>query len=146
MSERFVKHGTFVVERTYPVSRERVYEAWADPNAKAKWFTKPEVFEFRAGGREYSSGEVSDRGPLFVFDAMYQDIVPNERIVYSYIMDMGGVRISVSITTVELLDVEEGTKLIFTEQGAFLDGHDTVEAREHGTGELLDMLGRSLVE
>lgn len=146
MSERFVKHGTFVVERTYPVSRERVYEAWADLNAKAKWFTKPEVFEFRVGGREYSSGEVSEGGPLFVFDAMYQDIVPNERIVYSYIMDMGGVRISVSITTVELLDDEEGTRLIFTEQGAFLDGHDTVEIREHGTGELLDMLGRSLAE
>jgi uncharacterized protein YndB with AHSA1/START domain len=146
MSERFVKHGTFVVERTYPVSRERVYEAWADLNAKAKWFSKPDIFEFRVGGREYSSGEVSEGGPLFVFDAMYQDIVPNERIVYSYIMDMGGVRISVSITTVELLDVEDGTKLIFTEQGAFLDGHDTVEIREHGTGELLDMLGRSLAE
>lgn len=146
MSERFVKHGTFVVERTYPVSRERVYEAWADLNAKTKWFSKPDIFEFRVGGREYSSGEVSEGGPLFVFDAMYQDIVPNERIVYSYIMDMGGVRISVSITTVELLDVEDGTKLIFTEQGAFLDGHDTVEIREHGTGELLDMLGRSLAE
>ncbi len=146
MSERIVKHGTFVVERTYPVSRERVYEAWADPNAKSKWFSKPDVFEFRVGGREYSSGEVSEGGPLFVFDAMYQDIVPNERIVYSYIMDMGGVRISVSITTVELLDVDGGTKLIFTEQGAFLDGHDTVEIREHGTGELLDMLGRSFVE
>jgi uncharacterized protein YndB with AHSA1/START domain len=146
MSERIVKHGTFVVERTYPVSRERVYEAWADPNAKSKWFSKPDVFEFRVGGREYSSGEVSEGGPLFVFDATYQDIVPNERIVYSYIMDMGGVRISVSITTVELLDVDGGTKLIFTEQGAFLDGHDTVEIREHGTGELLDMLGRSFVE
>ena len=28
-----------------------------------------------------------------------------------------------------------------TEQGAFLDGHDTNAQREHGTGELLDKLG-----
>jgi uncharacterized protein YndB with AHSA1/START domain len=146
MSERFVKHGTFVVERTYPATRERVYQAWADLDAKVKWFSKPDIFEFRIGGREYSSGEIAEGGPLFVYDAVYQDIVPNERIIYTYIMDMGGVRISASITTIELLDVEEGTRLIFTEQGAFLDGHDTVEIREHGTGELLDALGRSLTE
>lgn len=146
MSERFVKHGTFVVERTYPAERERVYQAWADLEAKAKWFSKPEIFEFRVGGREYSSGEAGEGGPLFAFDAVYQDIVPNERIIYTYVMDMDGVRISASITTIELLDVDGGTRLIFTEQGAFLDGHDTVEIREHGTGELLDALGRSLAE
>jgi hypothetical protein len=31
-----------------------------------------------------------------------------------------------------------------TEQGVFLDGHDDPAAREHGTGNLLDALGRSL--
>ncbi len=36
------------------------------------------------------------------------------------------------------------TRLTFTEQGAFLDGFDNVADREHGTGELLDSLGRAL--
>lgn len=31
-----------------------------------------------------------------------------------------------------------------TEQGAFFDGHDTSDVREHGTGELLDALGAAL--
>jgi hypothetical protein len=34
--------------------------------------------------------------------------------------------------------------LTFTEQGVFLDGHDTLVGREKGTSELLDQLGAAL--
>jgi hypothetical protein len=37
-----------------------------------------------------------------------------------------------------------GTRLIFTEQGAFLDGYDDAGKRESGTGGLLDALAREL--
>ncbi|MWC29348.1 SRPBCC family protein [Paenibacillus sp. MMS18-CY102] len=144
MSERFVKHATFVVERTYAAAPERVYQAWADPETKAQWFSKADRFEFRVGGQEYSSGGPPE-GPTFTFDVTYQEIVPEQRIVYSYTLDMGETRISVSVTTIELIKVEGGTRLIFTEQGAFFDGHDTPEMREHGTGEMLNALGK-LVE
>ncbi|ANY76102.1 polyketide cyclase [Paenibacillus ihbetae] len=143
MTERFVKHATFVVERTYAASPARVYQAWSDANSKAKWFSKPEIFEFRVGGREYSSGGPPE-GPVFTFDAYYQEIVPEERIVYSYSLDSDDIRMSVSITTVELIPTEGGTRLVFTEQGAFFDGHDSPEIREHGTNEMLDALGKSL--
>lgn len=143
MSDRFVKHATFVVERTYAAPPGRVYSAWSDPAAKSKWFSKPEIFEFRVGGREYSSGGPPG-GPVFTFDACYQDIVEEQRIVYSYTLDADDTRISVSLTTVEFIPVEGGTKLVFTEQGAFLDGHDTPEIREQGTKEMLDALGKSL--
>lgn len=143
MTERFVKHATFVVERTYAASPARVYKAWADPIAKAKWFSKPEIFEFRVGGREYSSGGPPE-GPVFTFDACYQEIVLEQRIVYSYTLDSDDMRISVSLTTVELIPTEDGTKLVFTEQGAFFDGYDTPEVRENGTNEMLDALGKSL--
>ncbi|CAH1199113.1 hypothetical protein PAECIP111893_01233 [Paenibacillus plantiphilus] len=143
MNERFVNHATFVVERTYAASPERVYQAWSNQEAKAKWFSKADIFDFQVGGREYSSGGPPE-GPVFVFDAVYQEIVPQRRIVYTYTLDSGDTRISVSITTIELIEVEGGTTLIFTEQGAFFDGHDTPEVREHGTNELLDALGKSL--
>ncbi|MEC0245165.1 SRPBCC family protein [Paenibacillus chitinolyticus] len=143
MNETFVKHATFVVERVYAASPKRVYHAWADPDAKAKWFSKPDVFDFRIGGREYSSGGPPE-GPVFTFDASYQELVPDRRIVYTYTLDSGDTRISVSITTIELIAVEGGTKLIFTEQAAFFDGHDTPEVREHGTNAMLDALGKAL--
>ncbi|RUS48959.1 SRPBCC family protein [Cohnella sp. AR92] len=143
MTERFVKHATFVVERTYAAAPAKVYQAWADPTAKARWFSKPDSFEFRVGGREYSRGGPPE-GPVFTFDACYQEIVPEERIVYTYTLDSDTTRISVSTATVELIPVEGGTKLIFTEQGAFFDGHDTPEIREHGTNEMLDALSKIL--
>lgn len=143
MNERFVKHATFVVERIYAASPAKVYQAWADPAAKAKWFSKPDIFEFRVGGREYSSGGPPE-GPVFTFDACYQEIVPEERIVYSYSLDSDDIRMSVSLTTVEFIPTESGTNLVFTEQGAYFDGYDTPEVREHGTNEMLDTLGKTL--
>lgn len=143
MNERSAKHATFVIERNYAASPAQVFAAWSDPVAKARWFTKPNTFEFRVGGRESSRGGPPG-GPVYTFDAQYQEIVPERRIVYSYIMDQDDTRISVSVATVEFKPSGAGTQLIFTEQGAFLDGHDTPEQREHGTKIFLDKLDKEL--
>lgn len=37
-----------------------------------------------------------------------------------------------------------GTRLVYTEQGAFLDGCDTAAQGEQGTNDLLDALGAQL--
>jgi uncharacterized protein YndB with AHSA1/START domain len=81
---------------------------------------------------------------VHTFNAIYQDIVPNERIVYTYEMLMEKTRISVSLAIIEFTPAGKGTKLTLTEHGAFLDGYDNVDSRRHGTNELLDALERSL--
>ena len=78
------------------------------------------------------------------FDALYQDIVPNERIIYTYDMHLDETRVSVSLATVEFKPASAGTLLIITEQGAFLDGYDDAGSREQGTRWLLDKLEASL--
>lgn len=143
MNKRFATHDTFVIEKTYNASPEQVFTAWSDSATKAKWFQKADEFDFRVGGHEYSQGGPKG-GPVFTFDACYQEIVPDQRIVYSYTMDLDETRISVSVTTVEFKVAEAGTLLIYTEQGVFLDGHDTVTQREHGTKVMLDKLGECL--
>src|ERR1700730_6119364 len=143
MTERSVTHATFVVERTYDASPARVFAAWADPAAKARWFGQPDEFDFTVGGREINRGG-PEGGPTFTFDARYQDIVEDNRILYTYDMHLDGQRISVSLATVELEPTGAGTRLIFTEQGAFLDGHDTLPQREQGTRALLDPLAAEL--
>jgi uncharacterized protein YndB with AHSA1/START domain len=149
MSERSITHGTFVLERIYDASPTRVFAAWANPAAKARWFAGPDEvdanyeLDFRVGGREVNRGGPPG-GPVYTYDARYQDIVPNLRIVYTYDMHLNQTRISVSLATVEFKPAGAGTRLILTEHGAFLDGHDTPAQREHGTGELLDALGVEL--
>ena len=150
MTERSAQHATFTIERTYPVPPAKVFNAFADAAAKARWFRGPEewsnekgVFEFREGGRE-SNRTGPKGGPAHVFECLYYDIVPNERIVYAYEMYFDKQRISVSLTTIELEPASGGTKLVFTEQGVFLDGHDGAKSREEGSRWLLDKLGASL--
>jgi uncharacterized protein YndB with AHSA1/START domain len=149
VSERSTQHATFVLERTYDTSPARVFSAWSDPAAKARWFGGGDdeageyELEFRVGGRELNRGVAPD-GQVYTYEARYQDIVRDERIVYTYDMHLDETRISVSLATVEFKAEGTGTRLVYTEQGAFLDGEDKPEYREQGTGGLLDALGAEL--
>ena len=150
MTKRSVTHATFTIERHYDASPARVFHVLSDPVAKARWFSGPKEWgamehkiDFRVGGREVNSGGPKG-GPVHRFNAIYQDIVPDERIIYSYDMHLDDTRISVSLATFELAPEGKGTRLTFTEQGAFLDDFDDADGRELGTRQLLDALGAEL--
>lgn len=148
MSDRSATHSTFVIERNYDASPARVFAAWADVNAKGQWFgpggEQEHELDFREGGREHFVASVE--GAAYSYDALYEDIVHDERIVYTYNMHRDGVRMSVSVTTVELRADGDRTDLRYTEQGVFLDGEDKPELREHGTKAVLDKLGEALAQ
>jgi uncharacterized protein YndB with AHSA1/START domain len=147
---RSVVHATFCIERTYQVPRAKVFKALTDPAAKAKWFAGGDGYtllarkmDVRPGGREHVQGRWAS-GVVSTFDAVYQDVVPDERIVYAYEMHLDERKISVSLATLELKPAGTGTRLVMTEQGAYLDGYDDAGSRERGTNFLLDALGSSL--
>ena len=149
ISERSTVHSTFIIERTYAASPERVFAAWSDQAAKAQWFGPGEKhaesysLDFREGGREHLSIPTPD-GAVYSFDAVYADIVPAQRIVHTYDMHRDDARISVSVATIEFEAVGDATRLTLTEQGVFLDGLDAPAEREHGTNAMLDALGSHL--
>jgi uncharacterized protein YndB with AHSA1/START domain len=151
---RSVAHGSFTIERAYPVSPERVFAAWSDRDVKNKWFGEGDDFfsttneytlDFRVGGHERLDA-VFGEGRSFVYDATFEDIVDGERIVASYDVLIDGRRISVSLMTIEFKLLAGGidTRLVVTEQGAFLDGLDDNEQREVGAADSLDRLGSYL--
>lgn len=86
----------------------------------------------RVGGAEHAGGGPRD-GDVHHHDAVYRDIVPDERIVLAYEMRMNRGLISVSVVTVIFAGRARETRLIYTEQGTFLDGIGDVRWREGGT-------------
>ena len=131
MTGRSTEHGTFTIERSFPVAPARVFAAWSSATAKLKWFGPPRSSEdveldFQIGGRERFVAEGPDGGR------------------YTYEMYRDENRISVSVATIELTPADQGTMLTVTEQGVFLDGLDTVAQREHGTRVLIEQLADSV--
>lgn len=146
---RSAEHGTIRLERMYKATPARVFAAWAEPAARAKWdvpgrwIIAEQTFDFREGGCEVKRfGPVDD--PRFVAETRYVDVVPEQRIVYAYGMTSRSERISVSLTTVELSPASAGTRLVLTEQVTFLDGRDNAINREEGLSSMLDKIGLSL--
>jgi len=148
---RSVVHASFHLERTYDAPVARVWKALTDECAKQKWFAgtpgRWELLErhmdVRVGGSERLKGRW-EGGVVSTFDANYHDVIPNERLIYSYVMHLDDKKISVSLATMQLKAEGGKTTLKVSEQGAFLDGYDDAGSREHGTGHLLDALGASL--
>jgi uncharacterized protein YndB with AHSA1/START domain len=135
----------------YDAAPARVFRAWADPAIKARWFVGltdwqllERAIDFRVGGKERLSGRKGS-GVVSTYDGTYLDIVPDERIIYSYDMRLDGRHISVSMAVVELKPAGGGTHLTLTEHGVFLDGYDDSGSRERGTRILLEQLGAELL-
>ena len=156
MTDRPVIHDTFEIERTFPAAASRVFAAFTTKEAKEAWSDTGDLsepgpgdgnteFDFRIGGHErFGFGY---QGVSYRYDARYYDIVPDQRIIYSYEMYANGARISVSVATISFAPSAEGTALTWTEQGAYLDGFDGAEAsqfRREGTEEMLEGLAKYL--
>jgi uncharacterized protein YndB with AHSA1/START domain len=155
MESQKVTHSTFVIERNYAASPERVFDAFADPAKKRRWFAEDkgmaiEEFEldFRVGGTERARYRMLEGTPFpgasLGNDTSYHDILPGRRIVLAYTMSLGDRRISASLATIEIVPAGKGTDLIFTEQGAYFEGSDGPHMRENGWRELLDKLEKEV--
>lgn len=142
-----IRHHSFTIERRFRQRPDQTFQAFADPDLRQRWFRLPDGWtdaesslDFRVGGGELNAGRDS-RGTHHMFRSRFHDIVDGERLVFACDMLLDHRLISVSLATVELRrDDDDGTHLIFTEHGAFLDGLEDPADREHGTGLLLDRL------
>jgi uncharacterized protein YndB with AHSA1/START domain len=148
-------HDTFVIERTLDAAPARVFMAHANAKAKSAWFSGPPDWDvsplqldFRVGGKEYHKGGPKG-GFVSEYNATYLDIVPNERIIIAYEMTLDGKKMSVSLATTEFISAGKGTKMIFTEQGTYLDEFalkEHADGRREGSEEIFNALERALKE
>jgi len=155
MPEPNVIHNTFVIERAYPKPPARVFAAFADPAKKRRWYAESPnhdieefAMDFRVGGTERYAYRFNATAPfpgvVLENEGAYQDIVPDQRIVTTSTMSLGGKRISSSLVTIELVPFESGTTLICTHQGVFFEGSGGPAMRERGWQVLFDHLATEL--
>jgi uncharacterized protein YndB with AHSA1/START domain len=143
-------HGVFTLTRDYPHPPAVLYRAFAEREAKDRWFGGGDDWtairremDVRPGGREIAEGRWKS-GLVTTFEAVYLDVVPGERLVYAYNLFQDSRKISVSLATIEIRAGAAGSQVRITEQGAFLDGYEDGGARERGTRELLERIARTL--
>ncbi len=153
-TQRNATFATFTIDRVYKSSPARVFAAWAQNEAKSQWFIggpdwdeRERAFNFRIGGVDRLAGVWKD-GTLTDYTARYEEIVPDERIIFTYAMKMNDVPISFSLATVQFKPEGTGTRLLFTEQLTCIDGYDDPQgrSREHGTNLHLDRLEQYLLK
>ena len=148
MSEPTVIHSTFVVERSYPQSPDRVYAAFAQPARKRRWYAEGDheiqeyEMEFRVGGNERLRYSFKPGHPIagseISNELNYQDIVPEKRIVQTAKMSLNGKPIQIAVITFEFLSSGNGTSLVLTSQGTFIEWPDGAKMVEQGWRSLLE--------
>lgn len=143
-------HNTFVVERSYSQSPERVFAAFAQPARKRQWYAEGDhdikefEMEFKVGGTERFRYGFKPGHPIagseILNEGSYYDIVQDERIVMATKMSLNGKPIVMTLVTIELVRSAAGTDLVLTNQGTFIDWEAGPQMIEAGWRSLLERL------
>lgn len=139
-------HSTFTIERHLATTPARAFRYFADPALKERWngchpdwTVLEDRFDFRVGGADVKRWRTAD-GSVQTLGSRYFDIVDGERIIYAFDMTFAGERVSVSLATVEFEATDAGTRMLYTEQMAFLSDAEARHKRVAGTGMGFDRL------
>jgi uncharacterized protein YndB with AHSA1/START domain len=114
--------NTIRLHRVLRAPPERVYRAFLDPDAMAKWlpphgFTgKVHHLDARVGGTYKMSFTNFSGGGSHSFGGKYLELVPNERIVHTDVFDDPNLP-GEMVVTIALAKVSSGTELHVTQEG-----------------------------
>ena len=114
--------GTVRLHRVLRATPERVYRAFVTPDAMAKWlppygFTcKVHHLDAKVGGTYRMSFTNFTTGNSHSFGGVYRELIPNERLVYTYRFDDPNMPDEM-ITTITLTKVSCGTEITAVQEG-----------------------------
>ncbi len=150
MAQHDTVHDTLVFERRFACTLGALYQAFADPVARARWGvpspTAVIIFDeadFSVGGRDRSRCGPREN-PHFNVDAVYLDIRPGARIVYAERVADGDTPLSGALHTLEFAADGDGAVLRATVQIAAYGGADMAQGVRQGFGAALDNLAAEL--
>lgn len=114
--------GTVKLHRVFTAKPERVYKAFIDPDAMAKWlppngFTgKVHAMDAKVGGSYKMSFTNFTTGNSHSFGGEFLELVPNERLRYTDRFDDPNMPGEMT-TTVDIRQVTAGTEINIVQEG-----------------------------
>lgn len=140
-----VAHRTVHITKTIPASVPAVFRSLSRASEKAKW-SAPKGDEirflksnFRRGGTEVfqcgPKGQMHFRGTLH-----FDDIIKNERIVYTETVSFKNEALATALITIQLTQQAQGTKIRMTIQVASYCGEKMLKGCESGYRTALSQL------
>ncbi|MEQ8935240.1 MAG: SRPBCC domain-containing protein [Amphiplicatus sp.] len=140
-----------VMVRTFDAPRALVWEAWTNPEHLHCWMGPSDyparVYEtdFRVGGAWRACLQSTEGGADLWQGGVYREIVPNERLVFTFIWDEPHPAHSHNmLVTVALADKGEKTELTFRQQ--FLPSKAERDGHAYGWGSSFDRLAAHLAK
>lgn len=129
MSERTKARPILQLSRVIAAPRERVFQAWTDPIDLERWWGRPEgvdvpevEVDLRVGGGYRIVMQAGPGGPIFPLTGTFIEVVPPERLVYSFRWERdlpfpGGDYTSETRVTIEFREAGDATEIVLTHEG-----------------------------
>lgn len=112
---------TLRITRTIAAPREKVFRAWTDPEALARWFAPSDAYrtnvpelDLRPGGRYRVEMLLADK--IHRVGGTYREIRPPEKLVFTWKWENEPAHAGETLVTVELFDRGGSTELVLTHE------------------------------
>lgn len=140
------------ISRIFPAPRALVFRAWSSADHLRRWFCPMDMeiphaeMDFRPGGRVMFTMRPVTGGEAHEARGVYQEIIPNERIVVDFAVVIGEERMFSALTTAVFTDAATGTKLTVTQHYQIFhpDFLGAVEGAAEGWASTMANLDREL--
>ena len=143
-----VKKYTLSITRDFNAPREKVFQAWTDPEILVKWFGPKEVstesarIDLRVGGEYHYALKLPD-GKIIDHHGVYREIDPPNKLVFTGILDGQGCAGGEGLYAETLVTVhfgDEGNKTRLTLTHEFLPTEDSRDSHSYGWNGSFDCL------
>lgn len=136
------------IERDFVASRDRVYQAWTEPEKFKRWFRPPGCmtesaeFELHPGGRFQILLLNEASGVRFPILGVFRIVQPSRRLRFTWgFADPGGPSCE-TLVTVDFLDLGQATRVSLRHE--YLPGPEAVRSQEEALAKCLDQLAHYL--
>jgi uncharacterized protein YndB with AHSA1/START domain len=141
----------FTITRVFDAPRELVWQAFTEPEHFGFWFGGPNIpvdpetvsMDVRPGG-EWKATMILEGGRLHPFVGTYREVVPPERLVFTYENPDDRSDPHVEIATVIFNDLGDKTEVVYDQTGQHPP--DEYQYTMRGTSEFFDALDERLAQ